>query len=259
MRAEFSRGPHPEPVGLRLGGDVGFEQWRAIGRKLGTLNVAAAWATADWIVYGARFAKYGERYTDAVEATHLEEGTLRNYAMVARRFPIERRRPHLSIHHHAVVLALPPTDQDEWLQRAERERLSVNELRRRVRDERALGPAPPAAARMDTSDPVTDRTVPARLTCLDCGSSNVATLSYDSRTQENGDSVRRTALTWKPARQISSSVVADELDENLLLWTLREVADAAREVPLEAQPPRLRDALARLVVVPQPALADEGD
>jgi hypothetical protein len=39
------------------------------------------------------------------------------------------------------------------------------------------------------------------------------------------------------------------------LWRLEEVADAAREIPLDEQPPRLRGALARLVEVTDDASA----
>lgn len=35
------------------------------------------------------------------------------------------------------------------------------------------------------------------------------------------------------------------------LWRLSDVVDAAREIPLEAQTPRLQQALARLVEIPQ--------
>jgi hypothetical protein len=38
-------------------------------------------------------------------------------------------------------------------------------------------------------------------------------------------------------------------------WRLQEVADAAREIPLERQPPRLRTALARLVEIPEESSA----
>jgi hypothetical protein len=37
------------------------------------------------------------------------------------------------------------------------------------------------------------------------------------------------------------------------LWRLHEVAEAAWEIPLESQPPRLRSALARLVDIPPEA------
>lgn len=40
------------------------------------------------------------------------------------------------------------------------------------------------------------------------------------------------------------------------VWRLEEVADAAREIPLDEQPPRLRDALARLIELPSSATED---
>ena len=44
-----------------------------------------------------------------------------------------------------------------------------------------------------------------------------------------------------------------DVDDAVRLWRLEEVADAAREIPLEKQPPRLQSALARLVEIPQEA------
>lgn len=51
---------------------------------------------------------------------------------------------------------------------------------------------------------------------------------------------------------------AYEPKNDALLWGLREVADAATEIPADAQTPRLRDALARLVVAPT-TQAEEDD
>ncbi len=42
-------------------------------------------------------------------------------------------------------------------------------------------------------------------------------------------------------------------DVDVQLWRLEEVAEAAREIPLEKQPPRLQSALARLVEIPREA------
>ena len=40
------------------------------------------------------------------------------------------------------------------------------------------------------------------------------------------------------------------------VWRLEDVADAAQEIPLDQQPLRLRDALARLVEIPEEATDD---
>ena len=125
--------------GLRLRSDMPFEAWLAYGRRLCEFTSASAWWLGDWLVYGQR--TYGKRYEDALKAAPLSYQTLRNYAWVARRFPVSRRRDKLSFQHHAEVAALPEARGDLWLQRAERMRWSRNELRRRV----ALSAQSPAA------------------------------------------------------------------------------------------------------------------
>lgn len=79
---------------------------------------------------------YGNRYKHGIEQTGLDYQTLRNYAMVARRFELSRRRHTLSFHHHAELCALSREEQDRWLDLAEAGRWSRNELRRRLRAER---------------------------------------------------------------------------------------------------------------------------
>jgi hypothetical protein len=66
--------------------------------------------------------------------TSLDYQTLRNYAWVARRFNLSRRRDALSFAHHAEVAALPDPEQDYWLRKAESESWSRNKLRREVRE-----------------------------------------------------------------------------------------------------------------------------
>jgi hypothetical protein len=58
----------------------------------------------DWLIFG-RY-KYGTRYRQAIGATGLDYQTLRNYAVVARRFEPSRRRSTLRAQHHAEVSAL---------------------------------------------------------------------------------------------------------------------------------------------------------
>jgi hypothetical protein len=122
--------------GLHLPPDIDFEGWAALGSRIAGLASASAWCLGDWLVFGER--AYGERYRTALAATTLDYQTLRNYAWVARRIPMSRRRDTLSLQHHAEVAALPDAQQDLWLLRAERQRWSRNELRRRLRAARTL-------------------------------------------------------------------------------------------------------------------------
>jgi hypothetical protein len=118
------------PSGLEIAPGVGFDVWVTMGRRIAGISNACAWCLGDWLVYGEQ--AFPARYKTAVAATSLDYQTLRNYAWVARRFEMSRRRDGLSFQHHAEVAALPEAHQDLWLQRAERSRWSRNELRRRL-------------------------------------------------------------------------------------------------------------------------------
>ena len=85
---------------------------------------------------------FGGRYRKAVERTGLDYQTLRNYAWVAGRFELSRRRDGLSFGHHAEVAALAGPEQEFWLRKAEEFGWPVLRLRREVRAslaERGLG------------------------------------------------------------------------------------------------------------------------
>jgi hypothetical protein len=122
--------------GLQLRAGITFDAWAGVGRRIAEISHASAWCLGDWLVYGQD--SYGDRYKVALEATALDYQTLRNYAWVARRFTISRRRAALSLQHHAEVAALPDSAQDLWLSRAERFSWSRNELRRRVSSDRQV-------------------------------------------------------------------------------------------------------------------------
>jgi hypothetical protein len=136
--------PDPSPAGFADGGDVvvipkrglkftrqpSFERWLSVGRQLSDIHTSSAWCLGDWLVFGE--AAYHGRYRDAIEQTSLDYQTLRNYAWVARRFALSRRRDSLSFGHHAEVAALPDAEQGFWLRKAEEHGWSVKRLRREV-------------------------------------------------------------------------------------------------------------------------------
>jgi hypothetical protein len=119
------------PVGLRIPADLSFERWERAGANIGRVFTASAWCLGDWLVYGQE--RFTDRYRRAVDAVGLDYQTLRNYSWVARAFAIPRRRERLSFQHHAEVAALPPADQDRWLDAAEAGGWSKSQLRAHVR------------------------------------------------------------------------------------------------------------------------------
>ena len=129
--------------GLQLPQRLAFDRWFEIGRHLSSLATSSAWCLGDWLIYGE--SAYEGRYRKAVEETLLDYQTLRNYAWVARRFPLSRRRESLSFGHHAEVAAMLEAEQEYWLRKAEELSWSRNMLRRQVRTslrERRQGGAP---------------------------------------------------------------------------------------------------------------------
>jgi hypothetical protein len=139
------RGWRSTRTALHLRPDLPFETWRGLGGRVAAVADSSSWWIGDWLLFGER--AYGSRYRDAIDATGLEYQTLRNYAWIASRFAVSRRRDTLTFGHHAEVAALDEDDQETWLRRAAMDGWSRNELRRRLHAARGDAPAvsrPPA-------------------------------------------------------------------------------------------------------------------
>ena len=128
-----------EKSGLRFLCSPSLRLWETIGRQIVAIADSSAWWIADWLVYGED--TFQDRYKEVIKGTDLNYQTLRNYAWVARRFELARRREALSFAHHAEVAALAQLGQDHWLDRAEEHGWSRNQLRGEIRDARELDAA----------------------------------------------------------------------------------------------------------------------
>jgi hypothetical protein len=115
------------PTGWEPPEDLTYEQWAKAVNMITVVHEASGFWFGDAIRYGK--AKYGEMYTQWLDATDYEPGSLRNMVYVAENVELSRRRDNLSFGHHQSVAALPAPDQDEMLDRAESEGLSVTALR----------------------------------------------------------------------------------------------------------------------------------
>jgi hypothetical protein len=119
-------------VGLDIPADLRYDRWERAGYQLAGIVESSAWCLGDWLVYGKQ--RFADRYQRAIQAASLDYQTLRNYAWVARRFEMNRRRENLSFQHHAEVASLPVAEQDHWLECAEKYGWTRNQLRRQVRN-----------------------------------------------------------------------------------------------------------------------------
>jgi hypothetical protein len=115
------------PVAWVADRDLAYDEWLRLGWRLGVAGRNAGWWVGDWVRYGT--TRYGSKYTVAARVTGYDAGTLMNMVYVANRFEISRRRENLSWSHHAELAALELDEQDRWLDRATKERLSVRDLR----------------------------------------------------------------------------------------------------------------------------------
>jgi hypothetical protein len=121
---------------LTLPPQIPLDEWRRIGDQIFVISESSAWWLGDWLIYGQ--SQYPDRYMRALQQTSLDYQTLRNYAWVARRYPVKRRRLGLSFQHHAELASLPDDEQNEWLDRAEKFGWSRNELRNRLKASRKI-------------------------------------------------------------------------------------------------------------------------
>jgi hypothetical protein len=148
-RVQHRRAVATTPTGLAFDPLLPFEVWCGLGPRIARHSTATAWWLGDWLIYGQD--KYGRRYRHAIAATGLDYQTLRNYAVVARRFEASRRRDGLSFHHHAELCALTDGEQERWLDAACAQGWTRNELRRRLRAQRPLTAGPSRVLRVEAS------------------------------------------------------------------------------------------------------------
>ena len=130
--AELDKKIRFDKRGLILSDHLNYEQWESLGMTLRTMEGSVLWWIGDWINYGER--KYGEMYSQALDSTDYERGTLRKAKYLSSKIEMFRRR-NLSWSHHMEVAKLEPEQQDHLLVKAETEKLTCKQLREEVRRE----------------------------------------------------------------------------------------------------------------------------
>ncbi len=94
-------------------------------------------------LYNSLQHDYGDDGYQVFDGLHYERRSITNFARVSRLVPIERRRAELAYGHHDVVAPMSPYDQTRLLDQAVREHLTVQQLRRLVREHRGETVLPP--------------------------------------------------------------------------------------------------------------------
>jgi hypothetical protein len=202
-------------TGLQFPNQLSYPIWERIGKQISLICDSSAWWLGDWLIYGEQ--AYADRYRMAIEQTSLDYQTLRNYAWVARRFSLSRRRDKLSFAHHAEVAALPEEEQDLWLGRAEQHGWSRNRLRRELRGAARIAQAGEAANASDSRPAAGRRTAgePEGKSGIDV---NVQLTSSPEQLER-----------WKLAARLQNSDLTD--------WMVESLENIATAVIDEQSPP----------------------
>jgi len=130
-------------IGLQTSvGKISTASFNKLFSEVLCLEKACRWLLGDTLLLAERQwgnSRADSRYDEACQATGMSRGTLRNIVSVCRAFPREMRRPELSFSHHAeaAVLGEDLAFRDEILARAAKEKMSVRDLRKAIRQRRA--------------------------------------------------------------------------------------------------------------------------
>lgn len=119
-------------TGLSIPEGVEFERWEEIGKQLKLIEGSVLWWIGDWLNYGE--SKYGETYSQALEATDYSYDTLKQAKRVSARYEMGNRLPNLSwLHHRDALGADDPLAALAW---ASENDASAAEMRRYIRQQK---------------------------------------------------------------------------------------------------------------------------
>lgn len=135
-RAEITRN------GLAIEDGLTADEWlrevvTPLREVISTMRTSALWWWGDALAYGER--QYGEMYSQALEESDYNYGTLRNAKFVSERIPLSCRHDNLSWTHHAEIATTisDAKERAQWLDRASNEDMSTSQLRKAIRESKA--------------------------------------------------------------------------------------------------------------------------
>lgn len=116
---------------IRVADDVEFPAWLEKIKGFSQATVSANWWIGDLLVFGEDH--FAEQVGQVINDLGLAEQTVANFRWVSRAITPSRRREELTWEHHRAVAKLEPKDQERWLARAIREKMSAATLKTSVK------------------------------------------------------------------------------------------------------------------------------
>lgn len=106
-------------------------EWTQTGVALQYISGATMFWIGDWA--NVAQTTWSDKYSELIEATNYDYGTLRDAVWVCSAIELSRRRDKLSFAHHREVARLDKKEQTYWLDTAERLELTRQELRASIK------------------------------------------------------------------------------------------------------------------------------
>lgn len=111
---------------LKFEEETPFEVWEAYTKGILELGRRSQRDIGQCLLFGER--KYGEKFAQVIDAMRYSPKTIQNAVIVVKN--ISKWHDALSFAHHDVVCTLKADEQDEMLTMAEKEELTVSQLRK---------------------------------------------------------------------------------------------------------------------------------
>lgn len=132
-------------VGLVFADHTPFVVWEVVTNQLLKAEKSIRWWIGDALRFGE--ATYGEKYTQAMDATGYSYSTLSQSVWVANKYPeLSLRKDNCTFRQHEVVAALEPDEREEVLEIAYVKGWTDRQLRDEVAERKTLpqNSSPPA-------------------------------------------------------------------------------------------------------------------
>lgn len=120
---------------------VTADEFNTVFKTVLSIHKSSCWLLGDILLLGDR--QWGNQYTagkyeEAIMATGLSRGTIRNIVLTCKKFPVEQRHPDLSFTHHLEVATTDadPNQRVEVLQQAAKDKLTCSALRKQLKQTR---------------------------------------------------------------------------------------------------------------------------